>query len=165
MWWCGESQLLALRSSFFPTPDTVPYCKGPHVHVCGPLCLHPNSVHSLLQTATPWPPVRCRDVWTGSLVYPWVGNPGKRSMWALEVGFGSFGQGILECGPEGDWVCTEEAWLPHSMAHRWKSTRVEPSKAQRPGQGSPIQWCFCFICKLPRGRAGVSLICWGIPNA
>lgn len=43
----------------------------------------------------------------GSLVYPWVGNPGKRSMWALEAGLGSFGQGILECGPEGDWMCAQ----------------------------------------------------------
>lgn len=40
MWWCGESQLLVLRSTSLPISDTILYCQGPHVHVCGPLSLY-----------------------------------------------------------------------------------------------------------------------------
>lgn len=130
------------------------------------LSIHPNSVHSLLQTATPWPLL-------GLGICEWVVWSTLR--WATQgrspCGGLRSGLWVLWAGNSGVWtrrglgIYTEEACLPHFMAHSWKSTRVEPSKAQRPGQGSPIQWCFCFICKLHRGRASLSLICWGIPNA
>lgn len=109
MWWKGGGRVgpLAFGPASFPTPDTVLDCARAHVRTRGPLCLtHPNPVRSLLQIVTVgqtlglgmYVPV----VWST----PARTNPGERSMWALEVGLGLFGQGIpryLECGPEGDW--------------------------------------------------------------
>lgn len=123
---CGESQLLVLRSSPFPTPDTILYCKGPHVHVCGPLCLY---ILILSIASCKQPPLghcQVQGSVNGQFDLPLGGQPREEvHVGALEVGFGSFGQGILECGLEGDQVYTQRrpvfltSWHIAGRAPEW----------------------------------------------
>lgn len=88
------------------TPSCTARCL---VHACGSLCL---CIQILSTTSCRQPPFG-HPLGLGMCV--WIGqstlmraNPGRRSMWALEKGLRSSGQGIhryLECCPERKWGC------------------------------------------------------------
>lgn len=159
MWEKAAFSHWPLGPLLFPplTPSSTARCL---VNACGSLCL----CIQILSTVSRKQPLFGHLLGWGMCV--WVGqstltraNPGRRSMWALEKGLRSFGQGIcryLECCPERNRGCGRGGLDP-SLHGTQPEEGLPKHRAQSMGH-QYIDISVSSAYKLHEGRDGFSQI-------
>lgn len=161
----GEADFCHWPSGSLLFPPLIPSCTER-----GLMCMHMDlSVYT--SQFCPQPPANSRlghPLGVGICVWVvwsilWRANPGKRSMWALEVGLESLGQGIpryLEYGPESDWGYGQKRpglLTPWDRARKGPEWSLPKHRAQSRGhQYTDVS--ISSVYKVHKGRAGVILI-------